>query len=405
MLIRRQKKTLAKLIFLTSFLVYCTCADKGQEYYSPYIQATHPAGGNYVGSITCRECHQDIYKDHIETAHYHTSAVADAENIGGSFKKGKNTFALSDATLEMVREGKSHFQESRDKKGNLLQKQQFDVVIGSGVKGKSYLTWQDDHLFQLQASYNAPADSWINSPGYPDRVLQRPIRDACLKCHVTHATNRDFSGTGNEYNQDRMIYGIGCERCHGPAEDHVVFHRNNPDSTLAHFILRVDTLPQPQRLDLCAQCHSGPRDNIIKGNSFSYLPGEDLQKYSRNFYTGQAPGELDVHGNQFGLLTSSPCFLSSPEMDCGTCHDSHKNQRGDSQHFINSCNSCHETSGHTCSASLADQQSMGNNCVSCHMPSKPSTVMAMQGGENLEEKPVLVRTHLIGIYAREEWRP
>ena len=75
------------------------------------------------------------------------------------------------------------------------------------------------------------------------------------------------------------------------------------------FMMKIDTLSRQKRLDVCAQCHSGPRDGILQGNSFSFLAGEKLDEYSRNYYTGISNDDLDVHGNQYGLLTSSKCFI------------------------------------------------------------------------------------------------
>jgi len=355
-----------------SLLVVFTCCwmcdIKGPDYYNPPILSSHSNGEHFVGSETCRECHADIYTSHALTAHYNTSGLANAKNIKGSFQK-------------------------------------IDIVIGSGVKGKSYLTWEEDRLFQLQASYYPPADNWINSPGFPNQIIQRPIRDGCLKCHVTFATNRDFSGKGNQYNKDLMIYGVDCEKCHRPAQQHVVFHRNNPEVKESKYILKIDTLTRQLRLDACAQCHSGPRDAILQGNSFTYLTGERLDEYSRNFYTGFKTSELDVHGNQYGLLTSSKCFMESPQMDCSTCHDPHSNQRNNHDYFNDKCISCHSTKTVSCSGDIKELKNMGNNCISCHMPTKASKTMSIQLTSDSLQTGVLIRTHLIGIYDEKPKSP
>ena len=104
-----------------------------------------------------------------------------------------------DLEMTMQKKGKSFYQQTKIRATNQqLPPEKFDIVIGSGVKGPSYLTWKEDKLFQLQASYYPPADIWINSPGYPAQRLERPVRDGCLKCHVTFAKNKDFSGQGNQ---------------------------------------------------------------------------------------------------------------------------------------------------------------------------------------------------------------
>ncbi len=399
----KPNKTLLLALFLGVFIYCCLSSRKGPEYFQPPAIATHPDGGDFVGSATCMECHADIYTSHQQTAHYHTSAIANEENIKGSLAEGSNIMEMAGYSFEMVGHGKDFYQRVTDKQTGKTVEQAIDIVVGSGVKGQSYLTWQDEHLFQLQTSYYPPADRWINSPGYPLQLFERPIRDGCLKCHTTFAKNRDFSGQGNHYDATQIIYGVDCERCHRPAAQHVAYHRNNPDVLESKFMLKLDTLPRQLRLDVCAQCHSGPRENIIRGNSFSFLTGQVLREHSRNSYTGRPPSELDVHGNQYGLLASSQCFIQTPEFDCGTCHDPHTKQRGMTTHFNQKCAGCHQASATTCTAHAKVQGSRSNNCIACHMPNSPSEFMTVQLSADSVETPVYVRTHLIGIYPEASW--
>ncbi len=398
-----KKKYILAALFLIALAVYYWSTQKDLGYYQPEVLATHSNGEEFVGSATCMECHKDIHTTHLQTAHYNTSALANAENLKGSFKPDENTIKVGGVEFEMLKEGKSFYQHTHVKAPDLpMPPKKFDIVIASGVKGQSYLNWQDDKLFQLQASYYPPSDSWINSPGFPDRILERPVRDGCLKCHVTFATNRDFSGQGNQYDKAKMLYGVDCERCHRPGAKHVIYHRNNPKETVSKYMLKLDTLARQQRLDVCAQCHSGPRDALLKGNSFSFLSGEDLDTYSRNYYTGLKDSDLDVHGNQYGLLASSKCFQLSTQMDCSTCHDPHKNQRGNVALFNDKCSGCHGGGSVSCAAPTAETQAMGNNCIACHMPNTPSKLMSVQLPQSGPEVSVLVRTHLIGIYSKDE---
>lgn len=388
-------------LFAVVFIICCLDNVDSTNYLSPTVLATHPSGDNYVGSETCRECHADVYAKHMESAHFQTSSLATSKAIHGSFAKKDKQVQVGDYVYNLLRRnGESYEQGHNPSTGAVLEPNKMDIVIGSGLKGQSYLTWKDDALYQCQISYYPPADSWINSPGYPVEPLLRPVRDGCLKCHLTHATNKDFSGQGNRYEVDKMIYGIGCERCHRPGEKHVVFHRQNPDAKESRFMLELDTLDRDRRLDLCAQCHSGPRDNIIKGNSFSFLSGERLEDYSRNFHLPENI-PLDVHGNQVGLLQQSKCFQESIDLDCGTCHDPHEKQRGMADHFNSTCNKCHDDGTH-CSVSDEQLRAGNHNCISCHMPNTPSQIMTMQLHRGDEETPVLVRSHLVGIYPRSD---
>ncbi|MEP3208010.1 MAG: multiheme c-type cytochrome [Maribacter sp.] len=361
--------------------------------------ATHSNGDQFVGSETCLECHADIYAAHIKTAHFNTSAPGNAESIKGNFEAGSNILDLESVTFKLRSKGDSFYQHT-EIKNRLVKKPaaRFDIVIGSGIRGQSYLTWDENQLFQLQTSYYTPTNSWVNSPGFPSYSIERPVREACIKCHVTFAKTKDYTGQGNTYDKSQMIFGIDCERCHRPAAKHVAYHKNNPYAEKAKFMMKYDTLSRQQSLDACAQCHSGLRGLTLKGNSFSFLAGYNLNEYARNFDTGNQNTKLDVHGNQYGLLIESQCFKQAKSMDCATCHNPHIKQRGNTAYFNQKCIGCHSESV-VCTAASSSVQLVGNNCVACHMPTTPSTSMTVQLGNDSLETAFNIRTHLIGIYS------
>lgn len=392
-------------LLLATVIYHCKNPKIESEYYKPVVLATHESGEQFVGSETCMECHADIYKAHLETAHFKTSAIADSENVMGSFEDGANFLDLDQVEFTMTVEGDSLYQHTRLKnRTSKVLPARFDFVIGSGVRGQSYGTWEEDRLFQLQTSYYTPTDSWVNSPGFPTYYDNpRPIRDACLKCHVTFAKGHEPPTQGNQFDKDQIIYGVDCERCHRPSAKHVKFHRSNPEEIEPKFMMPLGALTRQQRLDACAQCHSGLRERILKGTSFSFLSGEILDEYTQNLAPPPKEGNLDVHGNQYGLLTESKCFKETTTMDCSSCHDPHKNQRDKAENFNLKCISCHSSGSVVCAANESEVNHMDNNCIACHMPVSPSKSMTVQLNEKDSlETSFYIRTHLIGIYQDEK---
>lgn len=401
------KRTLKYLLFSILGLIlifaiwYLRNSYEVSEYLEPEIFATHYNGANFVGSQTCLECHVEIYNTHIETAHFNTSFEAAADNMNGSFNEPFNELKLKGVHLKMIQENDNYYQLSKPMFGDRrIKKNKIDIVVGSGVKGQSYLSWQTDKLVQLQASYFKPTDTWVNSPNFPDYSLSRNVDDNCIKCHVTFARNKEDSGFGNTYDRAKMILGIDCERCHGPSEKHVRHHRSNPGKMSPMFVGRYSEYSRQQRLDACAVCHSGLQSQQIKGNPFSFLAGDTLALFSKNYTGRNTNTKLDVHGNQVGLLSESNCFINAQKMDCITCHNPHENQRGNLKSFNLKCMSCHDVD----KINGVDKKGTHNtnqDCVSCHMPLIPSKVMTLKLEQSSEEVPVYIRTHLIGIYDKE----
>lgn len=361
-------------------------------------QPYHYNGKQFAGSHTCIPCHESIYKTHTATAHFNTSGLANDKNLFGSFNQQQDRINLAGSQVKLVEELETYYQITKTYDGKILDKSKIDIVIGSGVKGQSHLTFKGDSLYQLQASYFRLTDGWVNSPGFPNQQFQRPVMDNCIKCHVTFAKNENFSGTTNVYDRESFIYGIDCERCHGPAQEHVDFRMENIKTISSDPIVQIGNLPRDRQNDICAQCHAGLRSNQVKDNPFSFVAGENLEKFSRNYNTRRPQYELDVHGNQYGLLKSSACYKNSPIMSCTTCHNSHLNQRGRAEAFNTKCMECHNEIDHLYTEPREISSTQYDDCIKCHMPLFPSKTMNVSIPGESETKAIEIRTHLIGIY-------
>jgi predicted CXXCH cytochrome family protein len=363
------------------------------------IKSKAPDDPTFVGSAACVSCHNNIYASHIKTAHYLDSRPATAEAIKGSFKSGKNRFVYNDRMQVIMEKKNDHFFQTAQFNGNTMESEAFAIVIGSGRKGQSYLYWDGDRLFQLPISYYVPLDRWVNSPGYPSNLVyfNKGIHGQCMECHGTNAKIAEVDGRGTVFDSSSIIYGIDCERCHGPGSQHVAWHSAHPGELTGKYIVNAKRLSRQQRLDACALCHSGFREESQP--SFSFRVGDTLDNYSTANYDTAATATLDVHGNQYGLLTASKCFRQS-QMDCSSCHDPHANENGKMSVYSQRCLSCHNTaSQHPCSSPFVKQMNLTGNCIDCHMPALASQAIAMKLSGKDELIHDLIRTHRVAVYA------
>jgi hypothetical protein len=358
----------------------------------------HPPTG-YVGAAACKSCHRSIYQRHILTAHYRDSRPATGTFIKGSFAGGSSHFVFNDHMEVLMERKGGHFYQTALFNGKVIESEPFGVVIGSGRKGQTYLYWNDERLFQLPISYYAPLDSWCNSPGYPPMMayFSKQVHGECMECHGTYAKIVGQDGKGTIFDSASIVYGIDCERCHGPGAEHVAWHTGHPGEPSGRFILNARHLTRQRRLDACALCHSGFRQEIQP--AFSFMVGDTLDNYSSAGYDTAAVSTLDVHGNQYGLLTSSRCFRESGQLDCSTCHDPHADEHGKTEVYSRRCISCHDgKSTPPCAYGPVSRMRLTTNCIDCHMPALPSQVITLQVSG--QEQPVhdLVRTHRVAIY-------
>lgn len=382
---------------LTAFLILvATCDFKSKE--TPLTGVVHLTGQEFAGSESCAACHASIADSHQHTPHYLTSAIADTTSVDGSFSPGENVLVLNDRIKVVMQQSDSGLYQRAFVDGTEVENKRMDISIGSGRKGQTFLYWDDHALFQLPVSYYAQGDSWSNSPGYPpdQLVFNRSIPARCLECHSTYMKTEKLIAGKETFDANQMMLGVDCERCHGPAGDHVRFHREHPNEKEARAVINPGNLSRQQKLDNCALCHSGIRENLMP--SFSYTVGEKLEDYSFPSYPADSGATLDVHGNQYGLLLASKCFKMS-DMDCSSCHTVHLKETNQLSKFSTRCMSCHTSGGpHFCTQPPMPGLVIEENCIDCHMPSLPSRQVFVRSATNPKPVSFFARTHLIGIY-------
>jgi mono/diheme cytochrome c family protein len=200
-----------------------------------------------------------------------------------------------------------------------------------------------------------------------------------------------------------MIFGVDCEKCHGPAARHVEYQSQNPGEKTGKYVINPSTFSRQQKLDMCALCHGG---NIKRTQPpFSFTAGDKLSDYFEIDSVNTTAinfGTADVHGNQYGLLRASKCFRMSKTLTCNSCHNPHENERGNLAVFSQRCMSCHNTEhGSFCTVKNTDSAVLKKNCIDCHMPAMRSqSIVVFTPGEDVP-KAALFRTHFISIYQEE----
>lgn len=353
--------------------------------------------GEYAGSLSCKACHRNIYDSFVNTAHHSTSAPANGTSIKGSFDANANRFPYNKFTEVIMEKKEDGFYQTAYINGVVYQSERMDISIGSGRKGQTYLYWKGNELLQLPVSYYTPSNSWCNSPGYPKSMVRfnRITPARCIECHGSAAIS-ETDEHSTYFDQTSIGYGVNCERCHGPSADHVAFHTANPQATTAKFVFTKNVMTRQQKLDVCALCHSGIREAIKP--AFSFIAGDRLEDFSRPKYSADTTAQLDVHGNQYGLLTSSKCFQGS-QMNCSSCHNVHETAINQPAAYSAKCITCHYPAAkNECTQIPQPGLILSNNCIDCHMPSLPSKAIFLQLSEPEKSTPDFVRTHRIAIY-------
>ncbi len=363
-------------------------------------------GPAYAGSASCASCHASVYNNTFHTAHFNTSSDSLSRELKAGFDAGANKFRFNDSVEVWMERVDNKFVQTYVLNGRKLFSQPFDIIVGSGRKAQTFLYYNDQKkISQLPLSYLYSAHAWANSPGFPatEAKFDRNIPSYCLGCHSSFVSvKQTYTGVvmQEEFEKNKIVFGIDCERCHGPARAHVDFHTEHPDEKKAQHITSFATLTRKQQNDQCALCHSGFRD--VQQSLFYFKPGDDIDRFYIPEFGRIDTASLDVHGNQYQLMLASKCFRESANLTCNSCHNVHQQERDNFELFSKRCRTCHQEVRHDFSGKDAIVDSATEkDCISCHMPEKPSSVITLLTQGKKEAEPDPIRTHLITIYQTE----
>lgn len=396
---RRKLGNFVLLVFLLALCPMVAQQAPGPSQLSDSLldQTKVPPPSSYAGAAACARCHQKEAKTYAMTPHALDSSLASAKTIVGDFSREHAVLRTRNPNLAfvMVAAPDGFYQSAvdlSDPQHLKSEMKRFDIVVGSGRHGQTYLYWQDDQLFELPVSYWTYAHRWVNSPGYPDGELHwnRAVGPRCMECHASYF--RWLPPSVNRYAKDHLVLGIDCERCHGPGALHVEREssaRPPRSGSSEQAIVNPARLSRDQQLSLCSLCHAGGGPPIK--SPMSFVVGDNIQDYLKIIPPAfDAP--VDVHGNQVGALEQSKCF-GSGKLTCSTCHNVHQTQEN-ADVFSARCLTCHRVQA--CGKYRSMGQVIHGKCIECHMPvGKSNAIATANAGQSMQ---ATMRTHRIGIY-------
>lgn len=379
----------------------------------------------FVTSDACRACHPGQYHSWHESYHRTMTQVASPEAVaapwGGElesrgrryrlFKKGEEFWA-DVVDPDWVRENRL---AGRDVDfAPDPPRAELPVVMTTGshhmqtywvpsASGREVYNLPFVYLFEDQRW--VPREDVFLRPPNAGRLVGF-WNNTCIECHSTGAAV-GFDFDAEEFDSRVAEMGISCEACHGPAEEHVAFHRNPLNRYRGHLDDDGDpTIVQPERLDhersthVCGQCHgvwmaNDPEQWLREGHPFR--PGDDLTETRFLVRPAHDPddprlaelledypdalrsrfwsdGMVRVSGREMSGMIESPCFEPG-EMSCLSCHSMHESDPNDQlaagMGTDQACTQCHEAFADPAALAAHTRHpvdSSGSRCMNCHMP-------------------------------------
>lgn len=388
--------------------------------------------GEYVTSDTCRACHPREYATWHASYHRTMTQVADESSVVGDF--GDVTLEYQSSTFRVYHaEGEYWVDITRPGE---TQSKQFRVVMTTGSHHRQFYWHETDNgrtIQELPFIWQIDEGRWIPftaailiDPRAPGEAPPGHWNTTCIRCHAT-AGHMEAIGTREAVESfDSYVaeFGIACESCHGPAEEHIRANRDPIRRLALHGSDEADeTIANPARMSrrrssqVCGQCHADLRfrsDDDFQhwiDNGVAYRPGDDLEAtrfLARPMLEPDAPilevmhaenphylsgvfwpdGMARVTGSEYNGMIQSPCYAQAADeedviscLDCHAMHQAESDERPRSEWTNDqlqpgmwgnrACGQCHEGMSsedaliaHTHHAA----DSSGSQCYNCHMP-------------------------------------
>lgn len=354
---------------------------------SKFVKPAPPSQG-YVGSEACRACHAEIMKEY--ESHPMSISMSVTADFAVETYPTESPVDAGQGAQWVARKSDDqvvHQEQVLDDQGQEIVQhvESIDFTCGSGTRGCSYFVFRSGKLYQSPLTWYAQQSRWDLSPGFqlPHHPrFERTASDGCMACHA---------GRMNPIPDERHKFfaqepfhelAIGCERCHGPAAEHIAYHEtgaNQPGKVDP--IVNPDKLTPKQREAVCYQCHlQGERRVVRYGRTeFDFRPGMHLSDVWITFLkSGEATGGQAEAVSQVEQMHQSECFIQSQgKMGCISCHDPHRSPTEETriEFYRTRCLDCHSgnagreiESDCTMDRSARLAQTPEDSCIQCHMP-------------------------------------
>jgi len=376
----------------------------------------------YVSSQSCEECHPRQFNTWHASYHRTMTQRATPAAVFGDFDNRQVEFQGVSYTLSRRGDEFRVAVSRNDGIGTARRTVEHPVVLTTGSHHMQVYwvpTGNGRTLAELPIYYLKNEQRWVPrdasfltvpSPD-PNALEVGRWNQECIQCHTTHGRSRPRTNNG-ELAADSEVaeFGIACEACHGPAEQHVKSRR---DGDVPDKIVNPGRLTSKLSAQVCGRCHSitltrrqSEMPDLME-HGYQFRPGDVLTDTLHLFQRDQATrdrlkagilsddrhldtamdmqfwsdGMVRVSGREFNGLVRSACYQQG-EMSCVSCHVLHQpagdsrapSEWADDQLRLDAlgdkaCTQCHSDDRYAAQSHTHHAAgSSGSRCYNCHMP-------------------------------------
>ncbi len=337
----------------------------------------------YVGSEACATCHQEIYKSFKQTGMGESFHFATRQKSAATYTEHT---VIEDTINNFMyhpfwKNDSLYVREFRLEGKDTIHQRALHIkyIVGSGQHTNSHIIDDNGYLKQAPITFYTQKGIWDLAPGFDSNLanrLNRIIGKECMTCHNSYP--EFVEGSENKFTS--VPLGIGCERCHGPGEEHIKRKVSGEIIDTAKYIdysiVNPGKLSKELQMSVCQRCHAQGVAILKEGKDFTdFKPGKHIKEVMDVFlpkYDGYQT--LFIMASHADRTAMSQCYQKS-EMTCISCHNPHVSVKQTPREKFNAaCVNCHKdvATQVLCSLGENERAKEQNDCSKCHMPESGS---------------------------------
>jgi hypothetical protein len=297
--------------------------------------------------VLCAACHPGEARAQPHTAMAHAlESAADCEILRANpqltFREGVYAFRIvreGDRSLYSVTDGKEIFSVA------------IAWAFGLGAAGQTYFYQRNGNWYESRVSFYKQLrglDLTMGAQNYTpksaeDAAGRLTSTRGAQECFTCHSINGVRDG---RLEVDHLTPGVRCERCHGPAGQHLRAVKTGDVKDAG--MRQLGKLTTEELSDFCGQCHRTWSQIALNG-----------------------PHDINNVRFQPYRLTNSRCYDAlDRRIGCVACHDPHRDVDRRAAAYDAKCLACHGAAAKppevgrpakVCPTGTRD-------CINCHMP-------------------------------------
>lgn len=356
-------------------------------WWSKVAAPTQLSAAQWVDEQQCQGCHLAQVQDWQGSDHHLAMQSASAETVLADFSAAP--LRTPAETTVFKRKGEEFWVNLPGADG---QPADFKVAYTFGVNPlqQYLLELPDGRLQAMGAAWDVDRKLWFHL--YPQVDHGNPLHWSgaqqnanamCVECHTT-GFERGFDSRTNRFSSHWQALGIGCQGCHGPASNHLLWAAD-PQGFSGHgrgLLVELKNAGRHTEVEICGRCHS--RRAALDGAHYSTSRlYDDYQPSPLAAGLYEVDGKIQDEVFEYGSFTQSR--MHTVGVRCSDCHNPHSGELRASGNAV--CTQCHNPSGRPVRSDIQagrlqakDYQSpahhhhpvdsTGAQCQSCHMPAR-----------------------------------